>query len=523
MNGVPAIADIVPRLLAEDLAGDECWQDTVTRLRGALGDTFLPTRPAELFGRPCPLSAPAWHLQRLDEVRRQASGGSTTPAHHAQRLYHQRMLAHLIEPQRARPLVTILIPVYNRSHLLVEAVRSCMEQTWRPIEILVIDDGSDDDPAAALRGLDGEIRLHRKRNGGVASARNAGIQLAHGDFIHFLDSDDLLLPDAVERKVESFAAIPDAALCFSTAIERNLPRVRVPKVRVPDGSDLCATSDLLFASLGRCPFYVPTVMMPRWAALSLPPFEEDLRRGEDTRYWFNLGLAGAKVIGLSESLVIRRVVPDGLSAVPHMGSVAVDIKLRSLRDILRTPSAWHHGRFVLVNFAHKLEQSADMANDALDRITSYGDVMATLSGLGDGQPREGLSPVPLLVDLRNALKTAKPHLVPRWPSVWADLNTVIASSLKSAAPMTSRDLSHWGQCTTRAHTRTSIARLFQSLLRAAEVEPTIASRIDPVLRRAFPTPGSRTVKRYRKLRRALRSGRLAAWLAWPSAYLPALR
>jgi len=523
MNGVPAIADIVSQFLAEDLANEDCWQDTVTRLRGAFGDTFLPTRPAELFGRPCPLPVPAWHLQQLDEIRRQVGSGSTTPAHHARRLYHQHMLAHLIEPQRARPLVTILIPVYNRSRLLVEAVQSCMEQTWRPIEILVIDDGSDDDPAAALRELGGEIRLHRQRNGGVASARNTGIQLARGDFIHFLDSDDLLLPNAVARKVESFAAIPDATLCFSTAIELNLPHVRVPTVRAPDGSDLCATSDLLYASLGRCPFYVPTVMMPRWAVLSLPPFEEDLRRGEDTRYWFNLGLAGAKVIGLTEPLVIRRMVPDGLSTVPHVGNVAVDIRLRTLRDILRTPSAWHHGRFVLVSFAHKLEQSVDLPDDALDRIASYGDLMATLSGLGDGQPREGLSPVPLLVDLRNALRTAKPHLVPRWPSVWADLNSVITSSLRSAAPTTSRDLAHWGQRTLRGHTRTSIARLFQSLLRAAEDDSMIASRIDPVLRRAFPTPRSRTVKRYRKLRRALRSGRLAAWLTWPSAFLPALR
>ena len=522
MSGVPAIADIVPRLLAEDLASEECWQDTVTRLRGALADSVLATRPAQLVGRPCPLPAPAWHLQQLDEIRRQASSGYT-PAQHARRLYHQRMLAHLVEPRRARPLVTILIPVYNRAHLLVEAVRSCLEQTWRPIEILVVDDGSDDDPAAALRGLGGEVRLHRQRNGGVASARNAGIQLARGDFIHFLDSDDLLLPNAVARKVESFVAIPDATLCYSTAIERTLPHVRVPKVRIPDGSDLCATSDLLYASLGRCPFYVPTVMMPRWAMLSFPLFEEDLRRGEDTRYWFNLGLAGVKVIGLSEPLVIRRMVPDGLSAAPHLGNVTVDIRLRCLRDILRTPSAWHHGRFVLVNLAHKLEQSADLADGSLDRITSYADLMATLSGFGNGQPREGLSPVPLLVDLRNALKTAKPHLVPRWLSVWTDLDTVIASSLKSAAPMTSRDLFHWGQCTTRAHARTSIARLFQALLRAAKDEPTIASRIDPVLRRAFPTPGSRTVKRYRKLRRTLRSGRLAAWLAWSSAYLPALR
>lgn len=506
------------------MSGDE-WRAAVALLQRVFREETVPPAPAGLFGRPCELPAAAWHLQQLAELGREPGAACPTPAQQARRLYHQRMLAHLIAPQgqELRPLVTILIPVYNRSRLLLEAVRSCLEQSWRPIEILVIDDGSDEDLARALQEVHGEVRLHRKPNGGVASARNVGIRLARGDFVHLLDSDDLLLPDAVASKVESFAAIPDAALCYSMAIEHNLPDVPVPRIRMPDGSERCTTSDPLYAALNRCPFYVPTVMMPRWAMLAFPPFEEDLRRGEDSRYWVKLGLAGAKVIGLAQRLTVRRMVPEGISTKPHVGHLVVDIKLRNLRDVLHTPSTWHHAGSVVANFVNKLEQGANPAVGALDRIPAYRDVLGALAGLGDSQAREGLSPVPLLVDMKNALHTAKPDVGQRWPMLWRDLDDAISSALESAAPMTHRDLLHWGHPTLRIHGRTSIAGLFQALLKAADKEPAIARRIDPVLRRTFPTPSSPTVKRYRKLRRKLRSGQLAAWLTWPSAYLRPLR
>jgi hypothetical protein len=517
-----AAADIASRLFAGETMDEGNWHDACRLLRGAFIEAAAPAVPAGLFGRPCALPAAAWHLQQLDEVRRESIAGSATPERQARQLYHRRMLAHLIEPEREalRPLVTVLIPVYNRSRLLVEAIRSCLEQSWRPIEILVIDDGSDDDPAAALREFGNTVRLHRKPNGGVASARNAGIRLARGDFIHLLDSDDLLLPDAVARKVDAFAAIPDAALCFSMAIERSLPGVEVPRIRAPDGGGRCATSDLLHAALNRCPFYVPTVMMPRWIMLALPPFEEELRRGEDSRYWVTLALAGAKAIGMAEPLTIRRMVPDGLSVTPHVGDEAVDIKLRNLRDILRTPSAWHHARIVLARLASKVGQAGGMADGAPHRIPAYREVMATLTAFGDGLPRSDLSPVPLLVDMRDALDAAKPSFDPSWPLLWRDLSNAILSAMESAAPMTSRDLFHWAHRASRSHRVTSKpACLFRSLLKAAEDEPAMASRIDPVLRRTFPAPSPRTVRRFRKLRRKFRSGLLAAWLAWPAAYL----
>lgn len=520
MSMRPTAPDIASRLFAGDPLDEGTWRDARSLLRSIVG-TAGPPLPTYLFGRPCPLPAAAWHVRQLDRARRESSAGPAMPAQEARQLFHRRMLARLIEPERdaLRPLVTIVIPVYNRSRLLVEAVRSCLEQSWRPIEVIVIDDGSDDDPAAAMHEFQGQVQLHRKPNGGVASARNTGIQLARGDFIHLLDSDDLLAPDAVARKVDAFAAIPDAALCFSMAVERNLPGVKVPRIRVPDGSERCATSDLLRAALTGCPFYLPTVMMPRWIMLASPPFEEDLRRGEDSRYWIALGLGHAKAIGITEPLTIRRVVPDGLSATPHTGDAAVDIKLRHLRDILRTPSAWHQARTAFGSLVNRLRQAVDVTDSSLRGISSYHEVIATLKALGDGRSRSELSPLPLLLEIRGAIDRAKQSLAPRCPRLWRDLSAATLSAMGSAAPMTSRDLFHWGHHRLPAHRAASTAGLFRSLLKAAEDEPAVARRIDTVLRRAFPAPSAHEVKRYRKLRRRLRSGLLAAWLTWPAAYL----
>jgi len=126
------------------------------------------------------------------------------------------MLGYGLAPDRKefRPLVTVLLPVGNRAGALVEAVQSCVDHTWRPIEILVVDDGSADDPQSALHPFGAQVRLIHKMNGGVASARNLGLRMAQGDFIHFLDSDDLLAPTAIENNVAAFAAVADADLCY---------------------------------------------------------------------------------------------------------------------------------------------------------------------------------------------------------------------------------------------------------------------------------------------------------------------
>ncbi|QDT14176.1 glycosyltransferase family 2 protein [Alienimonas californiensis] len=106
--------------------------------------------------------------------------------------------------------VSVLIPCYNRADSLPESVRSALNQTVRPLEIIVVDDGSTDGSANAADALNVAggvpIRVVRQRNGGAAAARNRGLVECRGDWVAFLDSDDTWAPDKLERQLNAAAA-----------------------------------------------------------------------------------------------------------------------------------------------------------------------------------------------------------------------------------------------------------------------------------------------------------------------------
>ena len=100
-----------------------------------------------------------------------------------------------------KPLVSILIPAYNAAEWIAESLRSAMEQTWPRKEIIVVDDGSRDRTAeVARRFASNEVAVVSIENQGAAAARNHALQLAQGDYIQWLDADDLLAPDKIERQ-----------------------------------------------------------------------------------------------------------------------------------------------------------------------------------------------------------------------------------------------------------------------------------------------------------------------------------
>jgi len=107
--------------------------------------------------------------------------------------------------------VSVIIPTYNRAHLIGRAIQSGLAQTYRDFEIIVVDDGSTDDTESVVRGFeDGRIRYVRlPENKGGNAARNAGIEAAGGRFIAFLDSDDEYLPARLEKTVPVLAAAPE--------------------------------------------------------------------------------------------------------------------------------------------------------------------------------------------------------------------------------------------------------------------------------------------------------------------------
>lgn len=111
------------------------------------------------------------------------------------------------------PLVSCIVPCFNGQRFLAECLASIVAQTHSRLEVIVVDDGSTDDSAAIVRRHGDRVRYHRQANGGPAAACNAGIDLATGDFLAFLEQDDLWLPDKTARQLAAFAADPDLAYC----------------------------------------------------------------------------------------------------------------------------------------------------------------------------------------------------------------------------------------------------------------------------------------------------------------------
>lgn len=118
-------------------------------------------------------------------------------------------------------LVSIVIPAYNRAHLIGETLRSVLAQTYRPLEVLVVDDGSKDGTHEVVEAFGGPVRCIRQPNGGVAAARNRGLAEARGEFVALLDSDDVWLPWKLEAQVRILRAFPEVGMVWTdmTAID----------------------------------------------------------------------------------------------------------------------------------------------------------------------------------------------------------------------------------------------------------------------------------------------------------------
>jgi glycosyltransferase involved in cell wall biosynthesis len=106
------------------------------------------------------------------------------------------------------PLVSVIIPVYNGARFLRAALESVFAQTYRPIDVIVVDDGSVDDSGIIAQGFP-EVRYFRQTNQGVAAARNHGIEAARGEFFAFLDQDDLWTTEKLEVQLRYLQSHPD--------------------------------------------------------------------------------------------------------------------------------------------------------------------------------------------------------------------------------------------------------------------------------------------------------------------------
>jgi glycosyltransferase involved in cell wall biosynthesis len=157
-----------------------------------------------------------------------------------------------------KPLVSVVVPAYNRSDTIGSTLDTITSQTGWPFEIIVIDDGSSDDTAAIARRHAPQARVIVQPNQRRSAARNNGAKLANGEFLYFFDSDDLMEPDAIARLAGCLASHPDVAVAYGSALQF----VDDPAAAVPRMPQCDTSGDLLCQHLEQ-PFLIPIMAMVR--------------------------------------------------------------------------------------------------------------------------------------------------------------------------------------------------------------------------------------------------------------------
>ena len=198
------------------------------------------------------------------------------------------------------PIVSVIIPTYNRGWILREAIDSVLLQGFSDYELIVVDDGSTDDTRAILDSYGQDIIVLRQPNQGVSAARNRGIAESRAQLISFLDSDDLWLPQKLTRQVAFFQSNPDALICQTDETwVRNGVRVN-PKKRHQKLSGM-----IFEPSLGLCLVSPSAVMIRKTLFDTVGLFDESLPACEDYDLWLRVSCR-YPVYLLDDPLIIKR-------------------------------------------------------------------------------------------------------------------------------------------------------------------------------------------------------------------------
>lgn len=255
------------------------------------------------------------------------------------------------------PLVTIIIPVYNGSNFLSEAIDAALAQTYKKIEILVINDGSKDDGAGERIALSygDKITYFYKENGGVSTALNFALEKMHGEWFSWLSHDDLYYPQKIEKQI-----------AFLNQLLENEPNIDLKKtvlhcatesidkdgkiIKTPDYSDVNIkekTLDVIIGNVYNYRLSGCSFLLPYAAYKDMGGFRADIRTVSDVEYWYRLLFNGYQFYCMKNDILVKNrshgkqvgktkvslfdkelaelhiSIADQLSSVPEYNSVSV--------------------------------------------------------------------------------------------------------------------------------------------------------------------------------------------------------
>jgi GT2 family glycosyltransferase len=232
---------------------------------------------------------------------------SANPAHPAADAPHRTEAAD----EAARPLVTVIIPAYNAARFIRPTIDSVLDQTFQDFEFIVVDDGSTDDTADVVRSYEPRLRYLWKANGGQSSSRNVGIREARGEFIAFLDHDDLWYPEKLARQVALMQAAPRLGVVTTGSVlfdDHGDLQTEIPVLPATSGPALLARL-LLGNVIGSC----SKVLVRSACFRELGAFDEQLRMAEDWEMWYRIGLR-YDIVVIPEPLIRYRIHQGNFSS-----------------------------------------------------------------------------------------------------------------------------------------------------------------------------------------------------------------
>lgn len=218
-----------------------------------------------------------------------------------------------------KPLVSVLIPAYNSEAFLPAAIESALEQTWEAVEIIVVDDGSSDGTVEKAKRYERSgVRVLQKENGGAAAARNFAYENSRGDYIQWLDADDLLSPGKIERQMEVLLAPGGKRMLASCPWGRFMHRPHQAKFASSSLWNDLSPGEWLVRKMGEnLHMQTATWLASRELCEAAGPWNREMLSDDDGEYFCRVLLASEGVRFVSESRVYYRVMPS--NRLSHIG------------------------------------------------------------------------------------------------------------------------------------------------------------------------------------------------------------
>jgi glycosyltransferase involved in cell wall biosynthesis len=234
-------------------------------------------------------------------------------------------------PESQTPKVSVIIPAYNTAAFIAETLNSVFGQTFRNFEVIVINDGAPDttELEVALQPYMSRIRYIQQENRGLSGARNAGIRLARGELLAFVDSDDTWLPEYLSAQVQFLDSHPDVCASISDAVLFGAGEDIVWRMLKEGTGPILGFEDMLKRKGGQLP---SAMVARRQRVLDVGLFDEQTRIGEDVEFCARLCFPQGRIGYLGRVLVKYRQRPGSLTEDPRRRKW-LEAEIQSLRRL----------------------------------------------------------------------------------------------------------------------------------------------------------------------------------------------